>query len=261
MTETGEILVLDDEEENVAAGIDVLKQLGSDDDDPTPKQIFNAIVTLALSHKKLSSDVSKFQKETSTFLNKNKVNIEKIPELVEDNKKLTVKVNYLEKCVEVMQQRSKDKNIIINGIPKIATDKLPVIFKKITKIIMGCEIPFEYVSAMNVKPGSKSQPIVVCCTNSQDKAALMKKKRVKGDIVLEQLGFDVTKVENRKVFISNHLIYPVYNLLKEARKMKQQGFQFVWSRGTSVFVQKNEGSPKIHFDSMEELEKFKATLK
>lgn len=94
------ILVLDDEEEEVLAnGIDVLKQLGNDDADPTPKQIFNAIVALSVSHKKLTSDVSKFQKETSAFLNKNKVNIEKITELVEENKKLTVKVNYLEKCV------------------------------------------------------------------------------------------------------------------------------------------------------------------
>lgn len=81
-----------------------------------------------------------------------------------------------------MQQRDKDKNIIINGIPKISAEKLPIVFKKITKIIMGCEIAFEYVSTMNVKPGSKSQPIVVCCVNSQDKAILMKKKHEKGDI-------------------------------------------------------------------------------
>lgn len=68
----------------------------------------------------------------------------------------------------------------------------------------------------------------------------MKKKREKGDIMLEQLGFDVSKVENRKIFISNHLISSVYNLLKEARKMKQHGYQFAWSRGTTVFIQKSE---------------------
>lgn len=249
-----EVLVIEDED------FDVLHQLGNDDADPTPKQIFNAIVGLSRSHQKLAKDVNKFQKETSAFLVKHKSNIEKIPEIVEDNKKFEVRINRLEKCVEVMQQKEKDRNVIINGIPKISADKLPVMFRKITRIILGCEIDFEYVSAMNVKPGSKAVPIVVCCSKSKDKALLMKKKREKGDISLEQLGFDITKVENRKVFISNHLISPVYQLLKEARKMKQHGFQFAWSRGTTVFIQKSENAPKVQFNSLDDLENFRTTL-
>lgn len=250
-----EVLLIEEDEE-----IDVLHQLGTEDADPTPKEIFNAIVGLSRSHQKLSNDVNKFRKETSAFLMKHKTNIEKIPEIVEDNKKLEVRVNRLEKCVEMMQQKEKDRNVIINGIPKISTDKLPIMFRKITKIILGCDIDFEYISAMTVKPGSKATPIVVCCSKSKDKALLMKKKREKGDISLEQLGFDVTKVENRKIYISNHLITPVYQLLKEARKMKQHGYQFAWSRGTTVFIQKSESSPKVHFNSLDELEKFKTTL-
>lgn len=170
MSSNDDVLVIEEDDSTIKDRT-VLQQLGNEDDDPTPKQIFNAIVALSLPHQKLTSDVSKFQKETSAFLKKNKSNIERIPELVADNKKMEVKVSRLEKCIEVMQQKEKDRNVtrnvIINVIPKVSADRLPIIFKKITKIVMGSEIEFEYISAMNVKPGSKSQPIVIRCVNSK----------------------------------------------------------------------------------------------
>lgn len=89
----------------------------------------------------------------------------------------------------------------------------------------------------------------------------MKKKKEKGDVFIEQLGFDVTKMENKKIMLSPQLMSPVYNLLREAKKLKSLDYQFIWSRNTSVFIQKRADTRKIKFDCLDELEQFKLTLK
>lgn len=61
--------------------------------------------------------------------------------------------------------------------------------------------------------------------------------------------------------LTPQLIPSVYNLLKEAKKMKSLGYQFIWSRNTSVFMQKDAESRKIKIDSFDELDQFKKSLK
>lgn len=255
MSKGEEKIVISDDDEIM------LVPLREDDEDPSPKQIYNAIVGLVASHNKLAKDVYGFQKETNDFLKLNKGNIENIPKIMEGNKMLETKMIKLEKQIEFINQKEKLNNIVINGIPKIATDKLPIILHKITKILLSRDVNFEYISAMKVKPGSKSVPIVVNLTHESDKHLLMKKKKEIGEIFIEQLGFDVTKIPNSQVFLSNHLITSVYTLLKEARKLKKRGFEFVWTRNTSVFIQKDSTSQKIKFDSVLELEGFIQNLK
>lgn len=240
----------------------ILKPLGKDDADPSPKEIFNAIVNLSNSHNKLAVDVNKFQKETSEFIKANKPNIEKIPELLDVQAKQGERIFKLERQLDFMQQREKEKNLIIHGIPRVSADKLPLVFRKLTKALLGVDgLEVEFVSAMKMKPGAKDNPIVVRFLHMKDKIALMKKKKEKGDVFIEQLGFDVSKIENKKIILSPQLISSVYNLLKEAKKMKLLGYQFIWSRNTSVFIQKSPDSTKIKFDSLDELIKYKMSLK
>lgn len=126
----------------------ILKPLGVTDAAPTCKEIFNAIVNLSNSHNKLSSDVTKFQLETSEFIKKNKMNIEKIPQLATDQNLLIEKVNRMEKRLDYFQQKSNAKNIIISGIPRVTVDLLPRIFGKIVKILLGTNeiIPIEFIT-------------------------------------------------------------------------------------------------------------------
>lgn len=247
MPKINEVIKVSDDEDNGH----IVEELGDGDEDPTPKQIFNAIAKM-----------SKAQKETSDFLKTNKVNIEKIPLIVSVQNKHELRITRLEKQLDFMQQKDKDNNLVIHGVPKVAPDNLAVVFRKLTKLLLGVEkLDVEYISAMKVKAGGNDVPIVVRLTHVRDKILLLKKKKEKGDIFLEQLGFDITKMENRKVFFSPQLIQPVYNLLKEAKKMKTLGFEFIWSRNTSVFIQQNAGAKKIKFDSIDELEQYKKTLK
>lgn len=162
MSSEDNIIILDDDES-------MLIPLGVNDDEPSPKQIYNAIVGLAVSHNKLAKDVYAFQTETNKFLKSNKDNIEKIPQILNENKILEVKITKLEKQVDFINQKEKVNNIVINGVPKIAVDKLPIILHKITKILVGRDVSYEYISAMKVKPGSKSNPIVVKVTHERDK--------------------------------------------------------------------------------------------
>lgn len=253
MSSEDNIIILDDDES-------MLIPLGVNDDEPSPKQIYNAIVGLAVSHNKLAKDVYAFQTETNKCLKSNKDNIEKIPQILNENKILEVKITKLEKQVDFINQKEKVNNIVINGVPKIAVDKLPIILHKITKILVGRDVSYEYISAMKVKPGSKSNPIVVKVTHERDKNILMKKKKEIGEMFIEQLGFDVAKLPNSKVYLSNHLITSVYNLLKEARKLKKRGYEFIWSRNTSVFIQKDSTAKKMKFDTVLELEEFTRNL-
>lgn len=69
-----------------------------------------------------------------------------------------------------MQQREKENNLIIHGIPRVATEKLPLVFRKLIKVIMGVDgLDFEFISAMKVKPGAKDNPIVVRFVHIKDK--------------------------------------------------------------------------------------------
>lgn len=252
-----EIIGSDDEGEPI-----ILKSLKKDDADPSPKEIFNAIVNLSKSHNKLAADVQKFQRETSEFIRANKSNIEKLPELFDVQEKQGERIERLERRLDFMQQREKESNLIIHGIPRVTVEKLPLVFRKLTKIILGVDGPeFDYISAMKVKPGAKDNPIVVRLSRMKDKITLMQKKKEKGDVFIEQLGFDVSKIENKKIILAPQLISSVYNLLKEAKKMKSIGYQFIWSRNTSVFIQKSPDSAKIKFDCLDDLNKFKMSLK
>lgn len=252
-----EVIVTDDEGEPSN-----LKPLGKDDADPSPKEIYNAIVNLSKSHNKLAADVQKFQRETSEFIKANKSNIEKLPELFDVQEKQGERINKLERRLDFMQQREKENNLVIHGIPRVSADKLPLVFRKLSKIILGVDGPeFDYISAMKVKPGAKDNPIVVRFSRMKDKITLMQMKKEKGDVFIEQLGFDVNKIENRKIILAPQLISSVYNLLKEAKKMKSLGYQFIWSRNTSVFIQKNPDSAKIKFDCFDDLNQYKMSLK
>lgn len=185
----------------------ILKPLGEDDADPSPKEIFNAIVNLSASHQKLLNDVYKFHKETSEFIKVNKTNIEKIPNVIEVQAKQGERITKLEKQLEFMQQKEKDNNLVIHDVPKVSTEKLSLVFRKITKILLGVDgLDLEFISAIKVKPNSTDHPILARLTHLKDKEILLKKKKEKGDIYIEQLGFDVTKITNTKIFLSSQLI-------------------------------------------------------
>lgn len=147
----------------------ILKPLGKDDADPSPKEIFNAIVNLSAGHHKLLKDVFKFQKETNEFIKANKANIEKIPDLVDGQASQGSRITKLEKQLEFMQQKQKDNNLVIHGIPKVAQDKLPLVFRKLTKILLGVDGPeLEFISAMKVKPNSTDHPILARLMHVKD---------------------------------------------------------------------------------------------
>lgn len=234
----------------------IMKPLGESDADPSPKEIFNAIVNLSNSHNKLSFDVTKFQLETSTFIKNNKVNIEKIPQIICDQNQLVEKVNSIEKRLEYFQQKSNIKNVIISGIPHCVPELLPRIFSKVVKALLGPAevIPTEFITILRDKSGQFNS-ILVGLSTLKDKVKLMKSKKEKGDLFLEEIGFDVTKVKNARVFLSDHLIAPVYALFREARKLKQNGYLFVWVRGCTVFIQKDKESNKMRINCLDDLKK------
>lgn len=234
----------------------LMKPLGASDAEPTGKEIFNAIVNLSNSHNKLSCDVKKFQLETSEFIKKNKLNIEMIPQIANDQKQLIEKVNNMEKRFDFVQQRSNMKNLIISGIPKVSSELLPRLFGKVVKILLGPTevVPVEFITVMKDKSG-KFNAILVGLLTLKDKEKLMKMKKAKGDLFLEELGFDITKMNNSPVYLSDHLIGSVFALLREARKLKQNGYQFVWCRGCTIFVQKDKDSLKYTVNCTEDLYK------
>lgn len=83
---------------------------------------------------------------------------------------------------------------------------------------MGPEevVPVEFTTILKDKTG-KFNSILVGVRTLKDKIRLMKKNNELGDIFLEQLGFDISKIKNAPVFLSDHLIPTIYGLLREAR--------------------------------------------
>lgn len=158
------------------------------------------------------------------------------------------------------EQVELDKNVIISGVPiefdvKDAVDKIvkTVIADFNDEAITKVERLFKTTDANKDK--IDKIPIVVTMSSMDGVTKLLKSFKEKGILAAQQCGLPG---EEAKFFIKQQLSTFNMNLMREARKLKQDGkLKHVWFQNSSVLVRADDAS-KIHkISTKDDLSKYK----
>lgn len=160
--------------------------------------------------------------------------------LVIKNRSLEKQVSDLGAQVEDLQQYSRNSNLQINGVPEIQNEN---VFNVVNKLAIRVDEPIvlttdiQAVHRIGAKVGSRPRPIIVRFSNRQKKERVLDKCK---KTQLQTTDF-VDNVPPLSVFVNEHLTPYNKTLLFEAKKYKfAKKVQFVWVRGSKVYVRQSE---------------------
>uniref|UniRef100_A0A8D8Z9A5 FP protein C-terminal domain-containing protein n=2 Tax=Cacopsylla melanoneura TaxID=428564 RepID=A0A8D8Z9A5_9HEMI len=174
--------------------------------------------------------------------------------LEEKNKELEKTLMKVEQRNEELEQYTRNKNIQLDGIPKLETENLEEIMKEIGKKI---EVPIEnkdidVIHRIPTRSTTAPEPIVVQFLTRKMRDNIVQKAKT-SRISTKDLKMNCTE---RPIFINEHLTPLRKQILFEARKLKtDQNYKFLWVKGCKIFIRKTETSPVIQLNCMEDLKK------
>lgn len=162
--------------------------------------------------------------------------------LIEDNLKLTTKVNDLE-------QYSKNYNVEIQGVPMTQGEDVYCIVSNIA-CYLGCEfhvsdIEFCHRIRNSDKVPNKPPNIIAKLYSRRTKEQFLASRKNKA-LIAGEIGFEKSK---NKIFVNDHLTASNKNLFWLARNTKQLGYKFVWTKRGKIFIRKDETSKTIAIHS------------
>lgn len=173
--------------------------------------------------------------------------------------KLHGQANGQHKATAVNDQQSFECNVIISGVSN-EVDDIPATAKKIFAAVDDGFDDATIAKAERLfQPGPKTDgkidkiPIVVTLTSSESAGKIVKAFRKKGTLVAEEC--DVPG-DSSKLYIKEQLSHHNLVIMKECRKLKQEGkLKFVWFQNMSVLVRAEDTSKIIRISSKEDLQK------
>lgn len=190
----------------------------------------------------------------SDSFDEQKVIIEKLvletKQLNEENKHIKGKVRELETKINDIEQREREKNLIINGIPKQENSN-------------ATEIVFQIAGSMNIhlerdsvceayRLGKREDaPLLVKLRTQEEKLLFLKKIKESKGLKTETCGF---KGENGKIYINDDLTMQNQKLFKMAMEYKRlQKFYSVFTRHGRIFLKKSQAGDPIRIHTEEDL--------
>lgn len=174
----------------------------------------------------------------------NKVMGEMMEEVKRENNKLRNDLTLLQNKVLNMEIVKCDKSIEINGAFEGA-DNDDVIKKKALKVLKYVIPDFSdnlVEDLKAIKPKDRAPLASLTLKSRAVVQDVLRGRREKGDINTTTCGIDQRA---KRVFINEVLSKSTYQLLKEAKQLRQRGFKYVWSRNNLVFIKKDDGDQAI----------------
>jgi hypothetical protein len=168
--------------------------------------------------------------------------------LREANKDLCYKVNDLE-------QYSKNYNLVLQGVPVVQGENLYHVVSDIARIV-GCNINPDSIELCHRlrkrdrAAGNQPPEIVAKFFSRQVKENILEGRKNKKVLLAHEVGFQNS---NNKVYINEHLTTTNKHLFWLARKVKETGYKYVWTRSGKVFVRKDEQSQVIRVASASDI--------
>ncbi len=179
----------------------------------------------------------------------------KYMELSEDMSELREENRMLKNQIETMEQYSRKNNVIIQGIPQTQGEDVRKIVKTLGEKL-EIKINESEVAAAHrlpVKRDTDTPPIIVKFLNHEikpDMIAASKKKRLSSN----HLGYSMYS----RIFCDEHLTQLNKQIFLEAKKLQREGLvKFVWTNNNIVRIRRDENSPKITINSIEQLSQWR----
>jgi len=185
--------------------------------------------------------------------------LEHVRSLESENKALKEEIVELEKRVENVEiqqikddQYRKKADIIISGVPQVegeSSTNNTVLINTVLQNIMskiGVQLnPSEIVAAHRLRRVGNMAPAIILRLVAYEKKEAIMRAAKQTRLTAEVLGGS----RNIKIFFNHHLSRHYRLLFKEARTLREHGFQYVWSRGDGVILAKMNGenaNAKVH---------------
>lgn len=185
--------------------------------------------------------------------------IKELQILKEENNCLKSLTSSLKSTIEDLEQRSRNKNLELTGIPEENNENLFSLLNEVGKTI-GCPIiasDIDTVHRVGHLNANSTRPknIIVAFTSRAKKEAILNKARLKQKqgIMTTDIGF---MNPPSRIYINDHLSPVNKLLLRDAKiKAKETNYKYVWVRHYKVFVRKNETAPIIVINTKSDLNK------
>ncbi|XP_041972192.1 uncharacterized protein LOC121728142 [Aricia agestis] len=193
----------------------------------------------------LSSKLSDVESEMDS-LKKTKTDISALQE----------RCSKLEDLRNESEQKLRQNNIEIKGVPMTNSENLFTIIEKIGNTI-GCTIPKEqinYIARVPMRNNDKNKNIICSVHNRYIKNNFVAAaKKLKAGINATILGFQ----SDTHIYVNDHLTMENKILLNKTKSLaKQKDFLYVWVSGCKILIKKNATSPTFHIKTEKDLQKF-----
>lgn len=180
-------------------------------------------------------------------------------QLTKDKVRLEREVEALKVTVEEQAQYSRNRNLVIDGLPMFHNENLLVDLVPTLSKCLGVKIEGKVdIQAVHRLPVTRHRnddatPIVIQFTNRQLRDEVLtvgrRKRLVTSDLY--------PKLETRNLYINEHMTPYYKKLWYETNKMKKdKKIAFAWFRNNKLFVKKEESSKPIIIRQIDDLSQF-----
>lgn len=247
-------LIEDENNSGAASSANVFKS--------TVDAIHNTIKDMEKSLCDLSDSVS----DIETTIRRLESRIKEIDDIKEENVRLRNKISVIERRLGALEENGPKRNVPIRNVARKVLHKITLggievasgenVKQLCSKVFgkLGVSIDVENdigeCSRLKSKNAGTIPAIVVELSSRQDLELLLKAAS-QVDVHNTDLDLNV----DRKIFINEKLSSSCYNLLREAKKLRDHGFKFVWARNDRVLVRKVEGDRVLQMRDTEDIKK------
>jgi hypothetical protein len=180
--------------------------------------------------------------------------------ILDENKKLHLRVKELERREDESNQYSRINCIEINGVPETQNEDVLQLVKDVGTSL-GVTITEESVDAchrLGAKRANEGKPrgIIVKFTRRIIKEEILRKRRIKRNLNTHDIGYTDRPAE--VVYVNESLTKTRREVYKEVRALRKvKGFSFVWVRNGTILVRPSEGARVIPVITMDDVEKLR----
>lgn len=174
-------------------------------------------------------------------------------ERVELMEKKVSKIDDLERRLEELEQRSRNCNVEISGLPE-STKENPILAASAVGAALGIEhAKGEIVTAHRVPSAKSPKPLIVTLQHRGAQEKWLAAFRNKKPLTAKQVCNSWT---SHPVYVNEHLAPHNRRLFGETKaRAKECGYKYVWTRNARVFVRKEQGQSIIHIRHIEDIKK------
>lgn len=187
--------------------------------------------------KEMNGRLKKIEDQNTAILEDNKQIRKELDEVKENYTKVNEEVVYLKSELNILKQQKLAGDIIITGIPDFKDENLLQLLNKVLRVYGLAIKDTDIHSIYRYKNQTGVSPIQVAFKDRAAKEAIFGKQKEKGPVFVHQINSSVPTTDKRRIIFKDKLTPENYNLLKEARKFKEEyNFKYIWVRNSEQIV-------------------------